>query len=118
MEGPVRGDRGEGAPAAGTEQPAAGALPMRREAVPGSGGGLAGGGAKGGDLANTKLGGTREEVEGRPSPAAPPPPAAGSQPRGKEEGAKWSPGRRNIVRGPELWKLLKERLKDPNRPAF
>ena len=86
--------------------------------MPGSGGGLAGGGAEGGHPASTKRGGTREEVEGRPSPAAPPPPAAGSQPRGKEEGAKWSPGRRNIVRGPELWKLLKERLKDPNRPAF
>ena len=23
-----------------------------------------------------------------------------------------------MVRGPELWKLLKERLRDPNRPAF
>ena len=28
------------------------------------------------------------------------------------------PGRRSIVRGPELWRLLMERLKDPNRPAF
>ena len=28
------------------------------------------------------------------------------------------PGRRGIVQGPELWKLLKERLKDPNQPAF
>ena len=26
--------------------------------------------------------------------------------------------RRSILRGPELWRLLKERLKDPNRPAF
>ena len=118
MEGPIKGDKGEGAPAAGTEQPAAGAPPMRRDAVPGSGGGLAGGGAEEGDPANTKPGGTREEVKGRLSLAAPPPPAAGRQPRGREEGAKWSPGRRNIVRGPELWKLLKERLKDPNRPAF
>ena len=32
--------------------------------------------------------------------------------------AKWSLGRRRVVRGPELWKLLKERLRDPNRPAF
>ena len=28
------------------------------------------------------------------------------------------PGRRGIVQGPELWKLLKERLKDPNQTAF
>ena len=33
-------------------------------------------------------------------------------------GTKWSLGRRSIVRGPELWKLLKEWLKDPDRPAF
>ena len=45
-------------------------------------------------------------------------PDAGSEPRGKGEGAKWSPGRRSIVRGPELWRLLKEQLKDPNLPAF
>ena len=49
MEGPVRGDRGEGAPATRTEQPAAGEPPSRREAVPGSEGGLAGGGAEEGD---------------------------------------------------------------------
>ena len=28
------------------------------------------------------------------------------------------PGQEEFVRGPELWRLLKERLKDPNRPAF
>ena len=65
-----------------------------------------------------RRGGTGEEVKGRLSPAAPPLPAAGSEPMGKGEGAKWSPGRRSIVRGPELWRLLKEGLKDPNRPAF
>ena len=55
---------------------------------------------------------------GHLSPAAPPPPATDNETRGEGEGAKWSPGRRSIVRGPELWRLLKERLKDPNRPAF
>ena len=52
------------------------------------------------------------------SPAPPPPPAPDSEAGGEARGAKWSPGRRGIVRGPELWRLLKERLKDPNRPAF
>ena len=28
------------------------------------------------------------------------------------------PGQEEFVRGPELWRLLKERLKDPNPPAF
>ena len=37
---------------------------------------------------------------------------------GEKRGAKWSLGRRGIIRGRELWKLLEERLKDPNRPPF
>ena len=86
--------------------------------MPKSRGALAGGGAEESYPASTTPGGTREEVKGRLSPAAPPLPAAGSESRGEEEGAKWSLGRRNIVRGPELWRLLKERLKDPDRPAF
>ena len=55
-------------------------------------------------------------MKGRLSPAAPL--ATDSETGGEGERAKWSPGRRSIVRGPELWRLLKERLKDPNRPAF
>ena len=65
-----------------------------------------------------RQGGTGEEVKGRLSLAVPPPPAPDSEPRGEGEGTKWSPGRRSIVRGPELWRLLKERLKDQNWPAF
>ena len=108
MESPIRGDREEGAHTAGTGPPASEAPPARREAVPKSRGALAGGGAEESYPASTTPGGTREEVKGRLSPAAPPLPAAGSESRGEEEGAKWSLGRRNIVRGPELWRLLKE----------
>ena len=53
----------------------------------------------------------------------PPPPAVDSQIEGESRGAdrrgaKWSHGRRSIVRGLKLWKLLKEWLRDPIRPAF
>ena len=68
-------------------------------------------------MANTTPGRTREEALGRLSLPAPPP-VVNSRTGGERVGAKWSPGRRSILRGPELWKLLKERLKDPNRPAF
>ena len=77
---------------------------------------LAGVGAEESYPANTTPGGTGEEVNGRLFLAALP--AADSEPRGEGEGTKWSPGRKSIVRGPELWRLLKERLKDPDRPTF
>ena len=69
-------------------------------------------------LTNSTPGRTRGETSGRLSPPAPPPPAVNDGTGGEGVGAKWSPGRKGIIRGPELWKLLKERLKDPNRPAF
>ena len=70
---------------------------------------LGGSGAKESYPANTTPGGLGEEAKGSLSLAAPPPPpAAGSESRGEGEGAEGSPGRRGIVRGPELWKLLKE----------
>ena len=118
MESPIRGDKEEGVHTARAGPPAAEAPLAGREAVPRGKGALAGGGAEESYPANTTPGGTGEEVKGRLSPAAPPPPAAGSEPRGEGEGAKWSPGRRSIVRGPELWRLLKERLKDSNRPTL
>ena len=62
--------------------------------------------------------GAREETSGRLSLPAPLPPAGNDGTGSEGAGAKWSPGRRGIIRGPELWKLLKEPLKDPNRPAF
>ena len=55
-------------------------------------------------------------MQDRLSPAPPPPPAPGSEAGDGERGARWSPGRRDIVRGPRLWRLLRECLKDPNRP--
>ena len=80
MEGPIKGDKGEGAPAAG-------ALPTRREAVPRSGGGRAEGGAKESYPANTTPGGTGGEAEGPPSPVVLLPWAASSEQGGKGEGA-------------------------------
>ena len=71
-------------------------------------------GAEGSYMTNGTPRGAREKMLGRLSP-----PPAGNNGTGSEgAGAKWSPGRRGMIRGPELWKLLKERLKDPNRPAF
>ena len=78
--------------------------------MPRSRGALAGGGAEESYLAITAPGGTRGEVQDRLSLAPPPPPAADSEAGGEERGAEWSLGRRDIVRGPELWRLLKERL--------
>ena len=76
--------------------------------MPGSRGALVGVGAEESYPANTMLGGTGGEVMGHLSLAAPPPLAADSKTGGEGEGVKWSPGRRSIVRGPELWRLLKE----------
>ena len=67
---------------------------------------------------NTTPGGTREEASDHLSLPAPLPPAVNHGVEGERGGAKWSLGRRGIIRGRELWKLLKERLKDPNRPPF
>ena len=69
---------------------------------------LPGIGAEESYMANTTPGRTREEALGRPSPPAPPLPVVNSGTGGERVGAKWSPGRRSILRGPELWKLLKE----------
>ena len=71
IEGPIRGDREEGAPTAGTGLPTAGAPPTGGEAVPRGEGRRAGGGAEENDTASSMLGGTGGEVESRPSPAAP-----------------------------------------------
>ena len=117
MASPTRGAKEERAYTAGARPPAARTPPAGEEAEPGSKWALPGGGAKENYAANTTPGGTREKASDRLSPPAPPP-VVDSGTRRKRGGAKWSPGRRSIIRGPELWKLLKERLKDPNRPAF
>ena len=81
-------------------------------------GALGGGGAKESYPANTTPGGTGEEAQGHFSQAAQLPPATGSEPRSEGERAKWSPGRRSIVRGPDLLRLLKERLEEANGVAL
>ena len=113
MESPIRGDREEGAHITGVGPPATEAPPAGGAAVPGVKGALGGSGAKESYPANTTPGGLGEEAKGRLSPAAPPPPpAASSEPRGEGKGAKWSPGRRSVIRGPELWRLLTEQLEE------
>ena len=118
MEGPTRCPEEERAHTAGAGLPAAGGPQAGEEALPRSRGALSGGGAEESYPAITTPRGTGREVQDRLLPAPPPPPAADSEAGGEGRGAKWSPGQRDIVRGPELWRLLKERLKDPNRPAF
>ena len=110
MENPIRGDREKGARTAAAGPLAAEAPPAGGEAVPRGEEALAGGRAEESHRANATLGEPGEEAKGRFSPAAPPPPTAGSEPRGERGRAEWSPGRRSVVRGPELWRLLTERL--------
>ena len=45
---------------------------------------------------------------------APLPPAPNSAAAAKGEGAQWSPGQRDTVKGPELRRLLREGLEEPN----
>ena len=115
---PIRGDREEGAHTAGAGPPAAEAPPAGGAAVPRVKGALGGGGAEESYPANTTPGGTGEEAQGHFSQAAQLPPATGSEPRSEGERAKWSPGRRSIVRGPDLLRLLKERLEEANGVAL
>ena len=117
MESPIKGDKEVRVHTAGTGLPAAGALPTRGEAVQEGKGAPAGSGAGEDYPATAKPRGAGKKVQDRLSPA-PPPPALDSRAAAEAKGAKWSPGRRNIVRGPELWRLLKEQLKDPDWPAF
>ena len=118
MASSTRSANEERAHTAGAGTPAARTPPVREEAGPRGKGVLPGIGAEESYTANTTPGGTREEALGRLSPPAPLPPVVNSGTGGERGGAKWSPGRRGIIRGPELWKLLKERRRDPNWPAF
>ena len=108
----------ERAHTAGAEPPAARTPPGGEEAGPKGKGALPGIGAEESYLTNSTPGRTRGETSGRLSLPAPPLPAVNDGTGGKGVGTKWSPGRRGIIRGPQLWKLLKERPKDSNRPAF
>ena len=114
----TKGDNEERVHTTGTGMPAAKTPPVGEEAGPRGTGVLPGVGAEESNTPNTTPGGTREEASGHLPPPAPPPQVVNSATEGERGGAKCSPGRRGIIRGPELWKLLKEPLKDPNRPAF
>ena len=46
---------------------------------------------------------------------APLPPPLDSEAAAEGEGADWSPGRRDAVKGPELGRLLRERLGESDR---
>ena len=118
MASSTRSANEERAHTAGVEPPTAGTSPGGEEAGPRGKGAMPGIGAGESYLTNSTPGRTRGETSGRLSPPAPPPPAVNDGTGGEGVGAKWSPGRRGIIRGPELWKLLKERRRDPNRPAF
>ena len=96
MESPTRGTKEEGAHTAWAGLPVARTPQAGGEDGPGSRGALAGVGAKENYPATTTPRGTGGEVTGRLSPAAPP--AADSETGGEGERAKWSPGRRSIVR--------------------
>ena len=104
--------------AAVAEPPAAKTPLVGEEAGPRDKGALPGDVAEESCTPNITPGVTREEASNRLSPPAPLPPVVNNRIGGERRGAKWSPGRRGIVRGPELWRLLKEQLKDPNRPGL
>ena len=107
MESPIRGAKEERAHTVGAGLPATGMPPAGEEAMPRSRGAPGRGGAEESYPGITTPRGTGGEAKGHLSPAAPPP-AAGRETGGEGRGAKWSLGRKSIVRGPELWRLLKE----------
>ena len=72
-------------------------------------------GAEGDSPAAAKPREARREVQDRLSPAPPLPPAPDGEAAAGEESAKWSPGREDVVKGPRLRKLIRERLEEPSR---
>ena len=118
MASSTRGANEERVHSTGAGPPAAKTPPVGGEAGPRDKGALPGVVAEESYMPNTTPGGTGEEASDSLSPPAPPPSVVNHGIESGRGGAKWSTGRRGIIRGPELWKLLKERLKDPNRPVF
>ena len=108
MESPIKGDKDVRVHTAGTGLPAAGALPTRGEAVQEGKGAPAGSGAGEDYPATAKPRGAGKEVPDRLSPATPPPPAPDSEAATGEGRAQWSPGQRDVVKGPGLLKMLRE----------
>ena len=108
MASSTRGANEERVHTAGAGLPAAKTPLVGEEAGPRDQGVLPGVVAEESYMPNTTTRETREEASGCLSPPAPPPPVGNRGTEGERGGAKWSPGRRGIIRGPELWKLLKE----------
>ena len=115
MESPIKGDQEERAYTAGRGRPATGAPPTGREDGPEGKGAPAGSGAKGDYPAAAKPRGAGRGVQDCLSQAPPLPLPPDSDVAAKGEGACWSPGRRDTVQGPELRRLLRERLEESNQ---
>ena len=108
MEGTTRGANEERVHVTGARPPAAKTPLVGKEAGPRDPRVLPRVVAEESYMPNTTPRETREEASGCLSPPAPPPPVGNRGTEGERGGAKWSPGRMGIIRGPELWKLLKE----------
>ena len=111
MESPIKGDKEERAHTAGRGLPAAGTPPTRGEAGQKGKGAPAGSGTKVDNPTAAKPRGAGRGVQDRLSRAPP----LDSEAAAEGEGAHWSPGRRDTVKGPELRRLLRERLEESNR---
>ena len=118
MESPTKGDKEERVHTVGSGLPAAGAPPPRGEAVQEGKGVPGGSGAEEGYPATAQPKGAGKEVQDRLSPAQPPPPVPDSDAATEEDSAQGSPGRRDVVKGPGLGRLLRERLEEPNRAGI
>ena len=62
--------------------------------------------------------GARKGAQDHLSPAPPAPLAPDSEAAAEGDGTRWSPGWRDTVKGPELRRLLRERLEEPNRAGI
>ena len=118
MESPIKGDKEERVHTAGTGLPAAGTPPTRGEAVQKGKGALGVNRAEEDYPATAKPRGAGKEVQDRLSPAPPPPPAPDSEAAAEEGSYQWSPGRRDVFKGPGLRRLLRKRLEEPNRAGI
>ena len=108
MKSPIKGNQEERAHIAGMGPATAGVPPTRGEAAPKGKGALVGSGAEENYPATAKPGGAGGEVQDPLSLVPLSPPAPDSEAAAEGEGTQWSLGRREIVKGPELRRLLRE----------
>ena len=114
MKSPIKGDQEERDHTTGTGPAATGVPPTRGEAAPKGKGAPAGSGAEEDYPATAKPGGAGGEVQDPLSLVPPSPPAPDSEAAAEGEGTQGSLGRREIVKGPKLLRLLRERLEEPD----